>query len=114
MARIIAIRDNAGGFDLLAVAKQLILEHPHLLKALPYIGGTTLFAVVWFLKWYIPRWWQGDDGRVNGNLGAGVEEVQEAEEGEELPTDNTPAMFAEHTPITLIRRRVVGCRRQTQ
>ena len=114
MARIIAIRDQAGSFDLLGVAKQLILEHPLLLKALPYIGGTTLFAVVWFLKWYIPRWWQGDDGRVNGNLGAGVEEVQEAEEGEELPTDNTPAMFAEHTPITLIRRRVVGCRRQTQ
>ena len=105
---------HAGGFDLLGVAKQLILEHPHLLKALPYIGGTSLFAVVWFLKWYRPRWWQGDDGRVNVNLEARVVEVQEAEEEEELPTDNTPAIFAENTPITLIHRRIVGRNRQLQ
>ena len=98
---------HAGGFDLLGVAKHLILKYAHLLKARP-IGGITVFAVIWFLKWYRPGWWQGNNGRVNVNMGARVEEVQEAEEGEELPTDNTPAMFAENTPITLIHKRRVG------
>ena len=102
IARIIAIRDHSWNFDLPGIAVQLIQEHPDLLKALPCIGSG-LFAVTWFLKWWFVKWWtwgSGDDGRIDD-----VEEAQEADNEEELPTDTTPSIFPENTVITLIHKR---------
>ena len=53
------------------------------------------------------------DRGVNVDLEAGVKEEQEAEK-EELPTDNTPSIFAENTVITLINKRKIGCKKLLQ
>ena len=114
MARIIAIRDHVGSYDLLSVAAQLICSYPDLLVQLGI--GVSRFGVVWFLKWWI--WGNANDGRVDVNLGANVEEVQELEEEEELlinnTLNNTPSISAEDTPFTLIDQRNIGRTRTLQ
>lgn len=71
-----------------------------------------MFAVVWFLKGWL--WSKGDDGNVDVNPEARVEEVQEAKEEDELPPDDTPGIFVGNTTITLVHHRTVGRKRLLQ
>ena len=113
MARITETLKHYGrNFDLLGVAKQLLQDNPNLFMDLRGVIGVSLFAVVWFLKWWL--WSKGDDGRADVNVEARVEEVEEAEQEEELPTDDSPGIYAENTTITLVHKRIVGRTRVLQ
>lgn len=113
MARITETLKHYGrNFDLLGVAKQLLQDNPNLFMDLRGVIGVSLFAVVWFLKWWL--WSKGDDERADVNVEARVEEVEEAEQEEELPTDDSPGIYAENTTITLVHKRIVGRTRVLQ
>ena len=130
MVRIMeTLNCHAEGLNLPAVAKQFIRQYPHLVTGLGGLGvGVSAFAVYWFLKWLLRTLLKlflrlrSFDRRVNVDLEAGtnvdleagVNEEQEAEKEEELPTDDTPSIYAENTTITLVNKRITGCKKTLQ
>ncbi len=109
MAQIIeTLKRHAGNLDLRGVATRLLSEHKYLLTGLGI--GATVFAVYWFLNWWFRP--SGDDGGVDVDLEAGVNEEQdeEMEDEEELPTNNNPSIFADNTIITIVGKRHIGCK----
>ena len=115
------LKCHAESLNLPAVAKQFIRQYPHLVTGLGGLGvGVSAFAVYWFLKWLLKtlltlflRLKSADSG-VNVDLEAGVNEEQEAEKEEESPVDDIPSIFAENTVITLIHKRIIGCKKTLQ
>ena len=137
MVRIMkTLERHAENLSLPAVVKRFIAEYPHLVMALGGLGvGVSSFALIWFLRWLLKvllriflRWKNADRGvkvglkagadvdleaGVDVNLESSVKEEEEAEDEEELPPD-TPSIPVGNTTITLVDRRIVGCKRLLQ
>ena len=129
MVRIMkTLERHAENLSLPAVVKRFIAEYPHLVMALGGLGvGVSSFALIWFLRWLLKvllriflRWKNADRGvnvglkaGVDVNLESSVKEEEEVEDEEELPPD-TPSIHVGNTTITLVDRRIVGCKRLLQ
>ena len=138
MARIIqTLKRHSEHLNLPALVTWFVDEYPQLVMALKGLGiGVSAFAVYYCIKWLLKvlsrliqslRSANGEinvdlETGVNVNLKAGVSvdleavvnEEQEAEKEEELPTDDSPGIYAENNTITLVHKRIVGRTRLLQ